>query len=56
LASAAAAKNCARLLQVRLRAVADQAQVGLVDQGGGLKGVTGFLLGGFLGRQLRSSS
>ena len=52
MASAAAAKKWPRLFQCRAGLAADQPQVGLVDQGGGLERLAGLLLGQLLGRQL----
>ena len=53
MASAAAAKKWPRLFQCwRLARVADQPQVGLVDQGGGLERLARLLLGQPLRRQL----
>ena len=52
MASAAAAKKCPRLFQCWPRLAADQPQVRLVDQGGGLQRLAGLLLGQLLGRQL----
>jgi hypothetical protein len=42
--------------QTRFFAIADQPQVGLVDQSGGLERLRGLPVGQLLGCQLRSSS
>ena len=51
MASAAAAKKWPRLFQPG-SSVADEPEVRLVDQGGGLEGLPGLLLGQPLGREL----
>ena len=52
MASAAAAKKWPRLFQCWSSSHVHQPQVGLVDQGGGLKRLAGLLLGQFLGGEL----
>ena len=56
MASAAAAKKWPRLFQSLRLFAADQAKIGLVDQGGGLEGLARLLVGQPGAASFRSSS